>query len=201
MYGSTQYGLLQYSQNTPDDEQIISYSPDLMKYLPFYYSNSEVMKNIQTSISKEIGRLYYSVEDILNQFFIDTATWSLNLWEKELGIKTDISKSYEFRREIIKAKLRGTGTVTKKMLKNTVLAYTNAEVSIIENPQDYSFIIKFIGVKGIPKNMAGLIETIENIKPAHLAYSFEYTFSWWNNIKSLTWTQAKTNTWNQLREY
>lgn len=202
MYGDIQYGILKYSQDSPNDEEIKPYIPELMAYLPSYYNkNQSMMKDIQNAIAQEAGRANYSSVDMLDQFFLDTATWGLDIWERELGVETDASSVNETRRESIKAKLRGSGTITKEMLKNTALAFTNAEIEIIENYEDYSFIIKFIGVKGIPSNMQAFIDMVEAIKPAHLAYSFQYTFSWWDNIKDLTWNNANTYTWNTIREY
>ena len=201
MYGKNLYGSSLYAIDTLNNETIESLTPNLMKYLPTYYKDSLVMNNLMQTLAKEIALINYKIEDILNQFFIDTATWGLDLWEKELGINTDIQKSYETRREVIKAKLRGQGTITKNMLKNTAMAYTNAESEIIENPQDYSFIIKFIGIKGIPPNMQLLIDTIEEIKPAHLAYSFQYMYTWWDGLKTLNWTQSQNKSWNDLKIY
>lgn len=204
MYGSTQYGSSLYSQDNQDNHQIETLIPDLMKYLPKYYEKSKVMKSIQQAIAKGLGVANYDVEEVLNQFFVDTATWGLSLWEEDLGIITDMKKSYEARREIIKAKLRGSSSVTRGMLKNTALAYTNAEIDVIEKFDDYSFIVKFISVKGIPENLNGFKQTIEEIKPAHLDFSIEYTYNVWNFLKEkLTWTEPKSkgSTWNNITTY
>lgn len=199
MYGNTIYGTTEYA-NEVSTEEIQPYTPDLMKYLPSYYDNSEVMKSIQNSAAIEIGKVKYSKADLLNQFYVDTATWGLSsIWEKPLGIETDLNKSYEDRREIIKAKLRGSGTVTKAMMKNVAQAFSGGEVDILENFSDYSFIVQFIGIKGIPKNMQGLIDMIETIKPAHLGYSFKYTYTVWNFLSKLTWQNNKT--WDDLKIY
>lgn len=203
MYGKMQYGELLYAQEKPQAEDIEMFIPDLMGYLPPYYGSSKVMRNIQDAIAKEVGTQKYASGDVLKQFFVDTATWGLDFWEEELDLEIDKSKTYEARREVLKAKLRGTGTVTKGMIKNTCLAYTNAEVAITEDYANYRFIIKFIGVKGIPPNMEGLIQTIEEIKPAHLGYEFKYTYTVWQMLteKELTWQQAQIKTWDELRVF
>lgn len=203
MYGTNLYGELLYSQEQLENEEIEIFIPDLMEYLPPYYENSRVMRNILEAIAIEVGEQKYVLEDILKQFFVDTATWALDLWEREVEIDTDKSKVNEARREVIKAKIRGTSTVTKEMLKNTCLAYTNAEVEIIEDNANSKFIIKFIGIKGIPSNMEGLIQTIEDIKPAHLGYEFQYTYTVWQMFidNGFTWQQAQTKTWDELRTY
>jgi len=203
MYSDVYYGVLMYTQDIPlpGEEQIESLTPDLIGYLPGYFKDSRIMNELQTVQAREIGSENAKREDLLNQLFISTSTWALELWENELGIETDISKTYETRREIVKAKRIGNGTITKQMLINTALAYTNAEVQIIEDPANYTFVIKFIGIMGIPQNMAGLIETINEIKPAHLSYSFEYLYSWWSKIAALTWAGCASKTWDDLKTY
>jgi uncharacterized protein YmfQ (DUF2313 family) len=130
---------------------------------------------------------------------VATATWGLDLWESELGIETDKLQNYLNRRELIIAKLRGYGTTTKKMIESVALAYTGGEAEIIEYPAEYRFVIKFKGTRGIPPNMNGLVNTIEAIKPAHLAFSFAYTYLTWDKAKDLAWLNVNTKSWTDLR--
>lgn len=202
MYGKNLYGTIGYSKSSDYADISEEYKVDLMKYLPWYYQNSEVMRTIQNANSLEVGKLKYSIDDSVNQLFVDTATWGLDRLEKIFNIETDINKSYEDRREVLKAKLRGSGTVTKQMIKNVAQAFSGGEVEVIEDNANYNFIIRFIGIRGIPKNMQGLIDAIEDIKPAHLGYSFSYTYTTWDFIKNkLTWNQAKEKSWGELKVY
>jgi len=138
---------------------------------------------------------------VLDQYFVSTATWGLDLWETELGMSVDPTKPVQSRREQINAKLRGTGTTTRQMLIDTAAAFSGGEVDVIEYPAEYRFVVKFVGILGIPPNMSGFIQMLEQIKPAHLTYSFEYTYTTWANLLSLTWGGAASKTWNQLRTY
>ncbi|MBZ9637522.1 MULTISPECIES: putative phage tail protein [Clostridium] len=181
--------------------------PNLMNYLPQYLHNDSTIKALQKEVlSKELGRLNFHMKSMLEQCFIDTVTKEapgLKLWEQFLGIPIDENKPVEYRKSVIKAKVRGTGTVTKKMINQVASAYSNCEVEIIEKPEEYKFIVKFIGGKGIPPNMLDLTKTIEEIKPVHLRFEYEYTYciwDWcksynytWNDMKSMTWGEAKTN--------
>jgi len=202
-YGETLYGILQYGEELqPTEEDIHSYKPDLMCYLPHYYVSSTIMKAIQDAYAEELGQVYYFLNDFLKQFLTPTtATWGLAFWEQELGLKTDISKSYEERREIIMSRLRGIGTVGRDVIKRAAEAFSGGDVDVIEYPAEHRFVVKFVGTLGIPKNMASFIEMIEDLKPAHLTYSFEYTYTWWNTLKEITWAQAGMGTWNDLRVY
>lgn len=180
-------------------------APNLMEYLPEFYKKSNEMVTVQKVNSYEIDRINNIIDDMAKQFAISTATWGLDLWEFEYGITTDYNKSYEQRREILKAKERGQGTTTVSMLKNTAQAYSNGEADILEAFEQYMFIIKFIGTKGIPEQMEELDKTIRQIKPCHLAHDYEYTFITWDELDKYNYTfdelDSMNLTWDELEIY
>jgi hypothetical protein len=159
------------------------------------------MNNLQNAVAKELGLFNYKIRDTLNQFFIDTATYGLDLFEKEFGISTDHSKSYVLRRMTIKSKKIGAKTITKEALETLVLEYTGVVAIVTENNSNYSFTIKFVGSKGVPDNIDLLTSVIEEIKPAHLACIFEFSYTWWDSLKLMTWSEASNKTWNGLKVY
>ncbi len=177
----------------------------LLDLLPGNYSKSPHVTKIQEGLNYSVEAVQTAKNDLFNQLFVNTATWGLAAWEKALGIDTDISKTYEFRRERINAKLRGIGTVTKQMIIDTAASYSNGEVEVIEDTANYSFTIKFVGTKGIPANMSDLTITIEEIKPAHLAFAFEYTYLTWNEFENYnkTWDEWDdlNLTWDEFETY
>ncbi|MNW56034.1 hypothetical protein D3C74_337320 [compost metagenome] len=200
-YSENIYGTISYSSSPSTQEGPEFNKPDLMKYLPEYYQGVLEMEQIQDSHAAECGQLAYSIEDSALQTNVESATWGLARWEKVLALTTDSTKSYATRREMIKAKLRGSGTTTPEMIRRTASAFSGGDVQVVEVPGAYSFEVHFVGTLGIPANMAGLIQIIEEIKPAHLDYKFVYSYTWWNSLKSLTWNAAHARTWNELRVY
>ena len=120
-----------------------------------------------------------------------------------VALTTDKSISYEERRERILAKKRGNGTTTKAMIKNTAEAFSGGEVEVIENFSDYSFIVKFVGIKGIPKNLTLFKNMIEEIKPAHLNYELAFTYTVWSMVMATdnTWNDFSSKTWVELMTY
>jgi len=200
VYGKLLYGSSLYAENG-DSKQSENRSVDLMSYLPEFYQQIRDFREMMKTAGEEIGLLWNENDSVLKQFFVSTATWGLDLWESELGLATDSTKPVERRREIILAKLRSAGTTTKQMIKTAAAAFSGGEVDVIEYPSEYRFVVKFIGVRGIPPNMPGFIAMLEQIKPAHLAYSFEYTYTTWDMLKSLTWAVAGTKTWDELKRY
>lgn len=172
---------------------------DLMTLLPPYYEDNTSMEELQSILSTGIKNLASSLNETIDQCFVNTATSLLSRYEKIYGIQVDVSKSNEFRRERVRAKIRGIGTVTKQMIVDVAKSYSNGEVEVIENPTNYSFAIKFVGTLGIPANMVDLALTIEEIKPAHLNFTFEYTYNTNNVLSAFTYAQLAAYTHEQLR--
>lgn len=195
------YGLLEYSIDTISDYELEKYKVDLTKYAPDFIRNIETFKAIYDTQGVELGSLNYYLEDLINQCFIDTATWGLIYWEQEYGIETNLYYSYEDRRSFLKARKRGQGTTTIAMIKSVAESFSGGEVDIVEDYENYSFTIQFIGIKGIPKNMEVFKAMIEDIKPAYLGYSFKYTYTIWNVIEknNQIWSGLKTKTWDEIK--
>ena len=203
MYGSNQYGLVKYAENTITPVDIEKYKIDLTKYVPPFVIEIPEMKASYDVQGTELGGFLYYSDDVKKQLHIDTATWGLVYWEERYGIETNLDLSYEQRREMVKAKKRGQGTTTMQMIKNVAEVFSGGEVNVIENTGPYIFTIQFVGVKGIPRNMQAFINMLEDIKPAHLAYEFKYTYTVWSFLKEkkLTWNNSKAKTWDQLKVY
>ena len=70
---------------------------------------------------------------------------------------------------------------------------------MIEYPNEYRFVVKFVGVKGVPANMKDLTSAIEEVKPAHIAFTFEYTYNYWDNLKAYTWSALSIHTWDKVK--
>lgn len=173
---------------------------ELMNLLPEYYRGNRTMEELQGILTDGINGLANSFNENIDQCFVNTATNLLSRYEKIYGIQIDVSKSNEFRRERIRAKTRGVGTVTKQMIKDTAMSYSNGEVDVIEYPAEYRFVVKFIGTRGQPPNMAGLAITIEEIKPAHLAFEFEFVYRTHGELAGYTHAELSAYTHVTLRE-
>lgn len=171
----------------------------LKEYVPPFLTQSKIFNTNYDIQQGEIDSLNEAIEDIVNQCFVDSATWGLKLWEEFLNIKVDETKLADYRRSSIKAKLRGSGTITVNLIRNVAESFQNGEVDVTENTSPYTFDIKFVGSKGVPPNLEDLKKAIEEIKPAHLAVTYSFTFNTWNNFKNSTWQQAADDTWDKLR--
>ena len=160
--------------------------------------NNTITKPIIDALEIEDSILFESIEDLKSQFFIDTATWGLDNWEKMLSMPTN-TFDYQTRRENIKARIRSKGTTTIKALKNICEAYSNGEVNIIVNHSDNSFTIDFIGSIGIPKAFAELDKVIEEVKPCHLEHKYRFNFNTHSDIARYTHEQLANYTHEEIR--
>lgn len=171
----------------------------LMRLLPDYYENNTTMNLLQGILSEVTDELEEGLSSTIKECFESTASALLSRYEKMYGLQVDILKDETYRKERILAKLVGVGTTTKKMLMETAASYSNGEVEVIEDNANHKFTIKFVGTKGVPGNMADLKLTIEEIKPAHLAVEYLYVYNTWDDIAKITWENAESYTWNELR--
>ncbi len=145
----------------------------LIEYLPSFMQNSNIYKSIFEADEVEIIEFEDAIEDLELQLSIDTATWALDIYEKDLGIETDTSKPYSERRSVIKSRERGTGKVDTDLIKSVADAYANGDADVDFNG---NIIVTFTSVLGRPPNLEDLIEAIKDIRPAHLLVEYKYKY-------------------------
>lgn len=199
MYGKNQYGLLHYARDADHSSGQSDHFTDLARYVPAFVAGLTEMAEIYRTEGYEAGGVKHDFSDLVDQCFVRTATWGLLRWEEVYGITTNFSLSHEQRREIILAKMRGQGTTTVEMIRNAAIAFSGGEVEVIEDNPHYRFIVRFVGQYGIPRNMQAFKEMLEELKPAHLGYAFEYRYVIWNELKPYVWNELKPYTWDGLR--
>ncbi|WP_182503072.1 YmfQ family protein [Peribacillus huizhouensis] len=152
-------------------------------YLPKYYEDIREVNAIIKAESEAFEQFNEDAADVLAQFYIDTATWGLAFWEWLCGIPVNESKPINQRRELLRSKLRGIGTVTVGMIKNVAESYANGEVEIIEDSPNYTITVKFVGKLGVPANLADIQQALRDIIPAHLIVGFEFTYVTYNQLR------------------
>jgi len=172
----------------------------LIDLLPADYKNSKQVVELQGAFEYWTDALKAARDDLFAQLNVESATWGLALWEKALGLQTDVTKPYDYRRTRIMSKLRGSGTTTTAMIQNVAESFSNGEVTIIEYNNENRFEVKFTGTIGMPPNMDDLTAAIEEIKPAHLAYSYVYIYRTNSELAVYTHRQLAAYTHGTLRE-
>lgn len=166
------------------------------KLLEYLMPSIQELKHFQELTEAEIpefNKLELDLEDLNRQFFIDTATWGLSVYEKELGIPINPSKSLDERRSIIKAKWRGTGKVDAEMIKAIISFFTNTPVKI---EFDGQINIVFEGFNNTQINNKDMLNAIGGVQPAHLGKRFTVNHKEMMNIYyGITNRQLKTSSY------
>lgn len=156
-------------------------------------------KSIYEVQQGEVDEYKFNIDDIVNQCFVDKATWGLAYWEDLLGISLSDSSTLEQRRGAIKSALIGQGTVTVEIIKDIATTFTGGDVEIKEDIEPFTFEVKFVGVKGVPQKLNDLTDRINIIKPAHLLVKYTFTYNNWDFVSRFKWVEIKSGTWNELR--
>lgn len=170
----------------------------IKKYIPKFIAKGNVFKQIFESQQYEIDILNNNIQDIINNLFVETATWSLSIFEKEYGLDTVLSDALENRRSRILAKKRSKGVCNISKIKEIASSFSNGEVDVIPHYEDDYFTVTFIGTKGIPPRLEDLYDAIEVIKPAHLDIEYQFNYETWGEVKEYTWEELAHFTWEQV---
>lgn len=164
----------------------------MINLLPNYLKKSTLVQNMYNAITTKLNDAETDISDIYKQLNVYTATWALNIYEKELGIVTDTEKDIDERREQISSRWRSKGICTADRIKAVALAYDNGEVDVTLN--NSTITVKYNGFYGLPSNQSDLESTIQKIIPCHLALEFLQQYLLLDEITSLTLNELQTKT-------
>jgi hypothetical protein len=163
------------------------------------------MQGIREAQGTELDMLFQAAQETLLQAFVDTATWGLDRWEYEMKIDPNPSLTEVERRERIKAKIKGVGTVTVSLLAEVAQTFQNGAVHADQDFPKYSLTLNFVDVTGIPSNIDGFIKNIREIIPAHLEIAYVYRYIYWDILDGFAWTWDHLDglglTWADLENY
>ena len=148
---------------------------NLAEYLPAFISQDKEINTLLATESAEHNRQRELLIDILKQFFVHSATWGLDLWEKVFAIYSKPNESYELRRAKIYAKLQSKQISTVEFLQQLASKFfpSNADVKIQEvNPKNLFYLIA--NYTALDNDYFALRDAIEIYKPAHLAMIIQH---------------------------
>lgn len=153
-----------------------------------YYLHSQTTAILE-ALEKQSSISADQIDDLLKQFFVETATWSLHLWEHKYGIAVDESKPLADRRAAVRGKMTAAGNTTAEMVRQLATALTGYEARVVVHSADYSFSLEFLGEENTLADIdvSQVQKMVEQIKPSHL--QFIISGLTWSNIESvgLTW--------------
>ena len=144
--------------------------PDISKYVPLFTLKDSTIKNILKVESDEHDKERLELQDLFRQFFISSATWGLEKWEKLFSVTPDNNDTIPQRRARIYAKLQGRQISTIPFLERLCKLFMSdgSIVKIIEHNEKYMFDI--LQENGSILYYNDMIEAVDTYKPAHLAF-------------------------------
>ncbi|MBT2573691.1 YmfQ family protein [Bacillus sp. ISL-51] len=143
---------------------------DMTACLPLFLTRLKEMAEILQAEAPEFDQQNNGIFDLTDQLFITTATWGLDRWEKILKIPRESGDTAEMRRLRLISKMSNIPPMTYQAIEqalNRFLKHPSAHVRLL--PGEYRFNVDI--VLDDLQHISELIETLENIKPSHLAYT------------------------------
>jgi hypothetical protein len=162
-----------------------------MNLLPSLYENVLEMQLLTQTEGAALDQLAAGVEDVLQQFYPESATWALERYERDLQIPINRAKPDDQRRSVIISKMRGSGKVSGSMLKNVAQAYENGGIDVSVDSGKYRILIRFIDTWGLPPNLHDLKNAIEDIKPAHMMVEYRLRYLTITEVESMTLSEIE----------
>lgn len=144
----------------------------LKKSVPPFVAEMLEMAALFEAEQPELDRLESILSELLAQFYIKTATYSLETWEKEFGLDTDPQLSLDQRRAGVLAKLNTRTPATVKMLENLVRQTMGEDlIRIVEHPEEYRFTV-YVQEDWLSDRLGIARQAVHDARPAHLNYKF-----------------------------
>jgi hypothetical protein len=137
----------------------------MLSYLkPGQYDHDPVMQDVYSTQGVEIDELNRTLDEILDQFYIQFATWGLRLYEEQYGLPVNEGLDPELRRALIMAR--------KRRGRNSLLKILHAVEPTLSLAWGHLILPFSLESDADDYDISALIQLLERHKPAHLSYSF-----------------------------
>ncbi|MCM2674102.1 putative phage tail protein [Alkalicoccobacillus plakortidis] len=142
---------------------------EMSDYLPEYFSRLLEMQEILKTQAPEFEQQNEAIFSITDQLFITSATWGLDRWEGLLNIQRDGSEDIEMRRARLINKVSNIPPATYRSLEHAINRFLRNPSALVRLlPKQYEFTVD-VNIDDL-QHVRQIVETLELMKPAHLAY-------------------------------
>lgn len=148
-------------------------SAEMLKYVPGYYRNSKHYLAHNNAKGGEFDIIRAIIDDMMNQFNPQTATWGLKLWEEFLNLDGENKGIEERRNQIILKTL--TSYITPISLERLLKGIVKTDVWVTNNVAPYTFSVEISTDNNVTVNLGNVIKVVEEVKPAHMAYEMYFS--------------------------
>lgn len=129
---------------------------EMLGWLPRHLQGSIDVQSIIDIEAREAERMETGRTELLDQFFVQTATWGLSIWEQALQLPVEpadefaVALTHEERRQIVLAKLRSNIVQSAAQWTGVLIGYGLSyslrvdhdggvlHLDITDNPSEYS---------------------------------------------------------------
>lgn len=141
--------------------------------MPYKLQKDYKFYTVNTAESLEHENIRLILNNLLDQLFIDTATWGLDYFEEFLNIIPKANDDYQTRRTRIKILLNAHDVSTIKFMTDLANKFiSDKSAQIIEHNSEYWFEV-FFNIDGLI-SLGDLRAAIELYKPAHLGFKIVF---------------------------
>jgi hypothetical protein len=172
---------------------------------PATYRRSIFLGRLLSVEADEIDLLLASVvggDGATAQFFTDTATWTLDKWEDQLGLPNGASLTTQDRHNRLHARWLTFGTTTPERIHSIANSFDNGLVDVVEDFEHYTIKIIFVELFGIPETEEAMLDALRVALPAHLSIETLHRYVTWDvfDDRNHTWDEfdALNYLWDDL---
>lgn len=163
------------SYNTDMVEQIITSEEGrtILEYLSPIYGRSYVGLWMLQIIGMQLDKASKWTAELALQVTPQTATWTIEFWEKQYDIVPNDSWTLERRQENILQKMRFFAPITPAKMEEVASAASGAPIEVRENTGKNTF---HVLVRRYTEYFDRAKEIIDEAKPAHLIYTIQIAY-------------------------
>lgn len=163
-------------------------------------ARNEFITDVVDSIQKVTGETRIDVEDITSCLIVTANAETCDKWETWLELDFEPAWTLQDRIDRIVYTINSKGFFTQEFLKTQANIFTNDEIEVEEQFENWHFIIKFTSVIGLPPNLDNFSRMVNINKPAHLTWVYKLRYRTHKELQPFTHKQLQKYTHKQLRE-
>lgn len=158
--------------NTLKDKLIKSEkSEEMLSYILPLYDNDEYVLSIFEALGKEHDLLFDYIDELYNQPFINSSTWTLKHWADLYGIECSPDESQDDMRDKIINFINAKQPINKNRIEVIVSGITDTGVVVEEHFKGYMFHVILVSNDFSVINRE-IWKRVYDAKPAHLAVRY-----------------------------
>ena len=169
-----------------------SYS-SLKKSVPSFIRDAPILDFLYKRQGAELDKIRTAVLFIKEMIVSITTCPDKGLWFwEQLFNMSNPELSPQSRRELLKMRCRGIGTLTTEFIRILVESFENGETIVTDHPRNSTVEIKFISTIGTPPNIEAIREALDDYIHAHYDVEFSLRYLLVKEVEQKTITQLES---------